>query len=140
MQSMCGAQCHCLQFYSVFKVLLISIGIWVLVMIPIVEVSELSWWLLCLWLFLQLCVMHRLHKHVWKSELSYIRRRWFNCRYIVTLVYLSFTLSQQASPNVVSFAQVRLWDYINGCLLDTCQVRDKVASWRYLLLSFIKRT
>jgi hypothetical protein len=30
---------------------------------------------------------------------------------------------------LISFAKVSWWDYINGCLLHTCQVRDTVASW-----------
>lgn len=46
------------------------------------------------------------------------------------LSVLTCFFSLQSSPNIVSSVKVRLWDYVNGCLLDTFQAKDKVASWR----------
>lgn len=46
------------------------------------------------------------------------------------LSVLTCFFSLQSSPNIVSSVKVRLWDYVNGCLLDTFQAKDKVAFWR----------
>jgi hypothetical protein len=91
---------------------------------------------------MQIRFLHCLHTHFRRIEFSIIWRRWLNCMYIL-IWNLSCCFSNNLTQSILwccfpYLLKVRLWDHINGCLLDTYDVKDKVKAERFVS-SFISQ-
>lgn len=80
--------------------------------------------------------MSRLCAHVGASSgVSSIGKWWLNGWNLKTEAYVSFTWSHLCSWNDASLSlQVRLWDFISGTLLDTCEVGAQVNHFEPFLI------